>query len=292
MALDPQTLEDASDRRKELVLSSYMKTDYDNRITTTQTDKARTFHGLHKKGDPLIVFNVWDAGTAQSLVEVGAKAVATGSWAVAAANGYDDGENVPLNFVVENVQRIVNSVDLPVSLDFEGGYAIDPEKLCKHIEIIIDTGAVGINFEDRIVGRDGLYSIEDQCERIRAIRKTSDEKGIPFYINARSDVVLPLPAAEHSEPHLDELIERAQVYADAGASGFFAPGLVDPDFIGKLCEASPLPVNILVVPGVPSSKELAGLGVARISYGGGTYRTAMTAFKEAAQKAMNAVTVV
>jgi 2-methylisocitrate lyase-like PEP mutase family enzyme len=292
MALDPQTLEDASDRRKELVLSSYMKTDCDNRITTIQTDKARTFHGLHKKGDPLIIFNIWDVGTAKSLVEVGAKAVATGSWAVAAANGFADGENVPLDFVVENVRRIVNAVDVPVSLDFEGGYAVEPEQLSKNITPILGAGAIGINFEDRIVNGEGLYPIDKQCERILAIRKVADEKQIPFFINARSDVVLPLPTAHHSTVHLNQLIERANAYAEAGASGFFAPGLINPDFVGKLCEASPLPVNILVVPGVPSPKELAGLGVARISYGGGTYRTAMTAFKEAAQKAMNAVTVV
>jgi 2-methylisocitrate lyase-like PEP mutase family enzyme len=123
------------------------------------------------------------------------------------------------------------------------------------------------------------------------MRASADEKGIPFFINARSDVVLPLPATEHTAAHVDELIERANAYSDAGASGFFAPGLVESDFIRKLCEASPLPVNILAVPNVPSSKELADLGVARISYGGGSYRTSMNAFKEAAQKALDWSTI-
>ncbi|HEY2865848.1 MAG TPA: isocitrate lyase/phosphoenolpyruvate mutase family protein, partial [Pyrinomonadaceae bacterium] len=252
----------------------------------SQEEKARAFRELHKKGDPLIIFNVWDAGTAKALADVGAKAIATGSYAVAITNGYEDGENVPLDLVIENLRRIVNNVDLPVSLDFEGGYAVATDELRKNIERVIDAGAVGINFEDRVVDGDGLYSIDDQCERIRAIRDAADEKGNPFYINARSDVVLPLPAAEHTGSHLDELIEREQAYAEAGASGFFAPGLVNPEFIGNLCEASPLPVNILVVPNVPSSKELAALGVARISYGGRSYRTAMGGFKEAGRHAL------
>jgi 2-methylisocitrate lyase-like PEP mutase family enzyme len=136
------------------------------------------------------------------------------------------------------------------------------------------------------VAGEGLYSVDGQCERIRSVRRAADEQGIPFFINARSDVVLRLGKVEHTAAHLDELIERARAYAEAGANGFFAPALINSDFIGKLCEASPLPVNILVVPGVPSSRELANLGVARISYGGGTYRTAMGAFKEAGRKAL------
>jgi 2-methylisocitrate lyase-like PEP mutase family enzyme len=251
-----------------------------------QAERARVFSKLHIKGDPLIIFNVWDAGTAKALADMGAKAIATGSWAVAAANGYADGENVPLSFVIQNLRRIVNSVDVPVSLDFEGGYTLDPEQLRKNIDPVIDAGAVGINFEDRVVKGEGLHSIDEQCGRIRAIREAADNKGIPFFINARSDVVLRIPANDHSKEHLDALIKRAQAYAEAGASGFFAPALVNPDFIGGLCEASPLPVNILVVPGVPPSRQLADLGVARISYGGGTYRTTMQAFKNAGQQAL------
>jgi 2-methylisocitrate lyase-like PEP mutase family enzyme len=253
-----------------------------------QKEHALAFADLHIKGDPLIVFNVWDAGTAKALVDVGARSVATGSWAVAAANGYPDGEKVPLDFVIENLRRIVNSVDVPVSLDFEGGYAVEPLQLGRNVRRVIEAGAIGINFEDSIVNGEGLYSIEEQCERIRAIRKVADGASIPFFINARSDVVLPLAPTQHSTAHLDALIERANSYAKAGASGFFAPGLIDREFIRKLCELSPLPVNILVVAGVPTSRELADLGVARISYGGGTYRTTIAAFKQAAQSALTA----
>jgi len=253
---------------------------------TDRKQLAQTFTGLHIKGDPVIIFNIWDAGTARAAREIGAKAIATGSWAVAAANGFADGENIALDLVVANLERITASVDIPVSLDFEGGYATEPDGLRKNIKRVIDAGAIGVNFEDRIVEGDGLYSIEKQSERIAALRETADETDLPLFINARSDVVLPLDKTTHAEAHLRELIERAQAYADAGASGFFAPGLVNSDLIGRLCEASPLPVNILVVPGVPSSKELAGLGVARISYGGGSYRTTMEAFREAGRKAL------
>jgi 2-methylisocitrate lyase-like PEP mutase family enzyme len=252
-----------------------------------QSERASAFAQLHVKGDPLIIFNVWDAGTAKAVAEIGAKAVATGSYAVALANGFNDGENIPLGLVLENLRSIVGAVDLPVSLDFEGGYAVEPDGLRKNIIDVIKAGAIGINFEDRVVSGDGLYPVEQQYERIRSIRQAADEQGIPLFINARADVVLPLPTEQHTEAHRDQLIERALAYAEAGARGFFAPGLVNPDFIGKLCDASPLPVNILVWPGVPSSKELATLGVARISYGGGTYRTAMAAFKEAGKAAIN-----
>ena len=252
-----------------------------------QKELAETFKALHVKGDPLIIFNVWDAGTAKEAERLGAKAIATGSYAVAQANGFEDGEHLPLELGLANLERIAEGVQLPVSLDFEGGYATEPDLLRENIRSVINAGAIGINFEDRIVQGEGLYPIDHQAARIRAIRDAADETGVPLFINARCDVVLPLDTAAHSESHLDEMIERAAAYAEAGASGFFAPGLVNPDFIGNLCSASPVPVNILVWAGVPLSSELADLGVARISYGGGSYRVTMNAFKEAGKAALD-----
>jgi 2-methylisocitrate lyase-like PEP mutase family enzyme len=250
-----------------------------------QIERAKKFSDLHVKGDPLIIFNVWDAGTAKAAADAGAKAVATGSHAVAKANGYEDGEFVPIDLVLANIKRIVDAIELPVSLDYEGGYAREQDKLAENITKVIETGAIGINFEDRIVSGDGIYCTEEQAARIGAIRQAADEAAIPLFINARSDIFLSRDTATHNEDHLKESIERAHAYAEAGASGFFSPALVNREFIGRLCEESPLPVNILVWPGVPNAKELADLGVARISYGGGSYRTTMEAFKAAAQKA-------
>ena len=237
-----------------------------------QIDIANQFASLHQKGDPLVLFNIWDAGSAKAVAEAGAKAIATGSWSVAAAHGYADGEKLPLNFAIENIRRIVEITDLPVTLDFEGGYAESPDELKTNISRVIEAGAVGINFEDQIVGGEGLYSIEQQATRIRAIREAADESGVPLFINARTDVFLKALPADETEEQLNQVIERAAAYAEAGASGLFAPGLRNADMIQRLCEISPLPVNIFVIPGVPSNAEMAALGVARISYGPAPYR--------------------
>ncbi len=251
-----------------------------------RTELANSFAELHIKGDPVIIFNVWDAGTAKAAAEIGVKAIATGSYAVALANGFEDGEKIPLELVLENLERIASAVDLPVSLDFEGGYAREQDRLAENIKKVIEAGAIGINFEDRIVSGEGIYCTEEQAARIRAIRRAADELSVPLFINARTDIFLSRDTSTHTEEHLREAIERSLAYSEAGASGFFAPALINPDFIEKLCAESPLPVNILVWPGVPTSKQLAGLGVARISYGGGSYRVAMEALKEAGTKAL------
>src|SRR5215216_5867692 len=107
---------------------------------TEQIERAKKFSALHIKGDPLIIFNVWDAGTAKAVVEIGAKAVATGSYAVAMANGFEDGEMIPLELVLANLKRMVGAVDLPVSLDFEGGYARGQDKLAENIKMVIEVG--------------------------------------------------------------------------------------------------------------------------------------------------------
>jgi 2-methylisocitrate lyase-like PEP mutase family enzyme len=254
---------------------------------STQKEKAELFKSLHIKGSPLILFNIWDAGSAKAIEQAGAKAIATGSWSVAAANGFDDGEKIPIELVFANLERIVGSVDLPVTLDFEGGYATNIAQLKENIRGLIAAGGIGLNFEDRIVGGDGLHSIEDQSARIEAIRDAADTAGIPLYINARTDVFLQTYPAKHDEAQVEQALERAAAYAKAGASGLFAPGLRDPNLIKKLCEASSLPVNILVLPDTPATKTMAELGVARISYGASPYRQMIAALKEAGEKALS-----
>jgi 2-methylisocitrate lyase-like PEP mutase family enzyme len=247
----------------------------------TQKEKAESFKSLHVKGSPVILFNIWDAGSARTLEQAGAKAIATGSWSVAAAHGLDDGETIPLDLVLTNIKRIVESVSVPVTLDFETGYATEVSGLKDNIRGVIAAGAIGINFEDRIIGSRELQTIEDQSARIRAVREAADETSIPLFINARTDVFLKTYPASHNEAELDEALQRAAAYAEAGASGLFAPGLRDPELIEKLCARSSLPVNILVLPDTPPTKTMAQLGVARISYGAAPYRQMAQALTEA-----------
>jgi 2-methylisocitrate lyase-like PEP mutase family enzyme len=248
---------------------------------SSQKEKAEKFGRLHIKGDPLILFNIWDAGSAKAIAEAGAKAIATGSWSVAAANGYTDGEELPMDAAIANLRRITASVDLPVTLDFEGGYAAEPAELKANVAQVIEAGAIGINFEDQIVGGEGLYSADEQSERIAAVRQAAEQASVPLFINARTDVFLKTYPAAHTADQLEEVAVRASAYAAAGASGLFAPGLRDAKMIRSLCERSPMPVNIMVLPDSPSNKEMATLGVARISYGPGPYRQMIEELKKA-----------
>ncbi len=248
---------------------------------SSQQEKAEQFAALHISGDPVILFNIWDAGSAEAVADSGARAIATGSWSVAAAQGLSDGEALPMNLALENIARICSAVDLPVTLDFEGGYSADIDTLKTNIEKVIDTGAIGINFEDQIVVGEGLYSVEEQSERIAAIRAAANAKGVPLFINARTDVFLKNAAPAHRE-HFEEAVKRGVAYADAGASGLFAPGLKDPELIRSICARSSLPVNIMVMADTPSNQEMAALGVARISYGPGPYRRMIEGLKLAA----------
>jgi 2-methylisocitrate lyase-like PEP mutase family enzyme len=249
---------------------------------TTQNQRATDFANLHKKGEPVILFNIWDAGSALAVEYAGAKAIATGSHSVAEANGFQDGQDLPMDLALANIERIVKAVNVPVTLDFEGGYATDIETLKENVRRVIATGTVGINFEDQVVGGEGLYSVDEQTERIAAIREVADEIGIPLFINARTDVFLKTRPAPFTDEHLNEVLHRADAYKNGGASGLFAPGLFDASMIRELCDRSPLPVNIMVLPNTPSNAEMATLGVARISYGPGPYRQMIESLKSAA----------
>jgi 2-methylisocitrate lyase-like PEP mutase family enzyme len=246
-----------------------------------QTEKAKHFGALHVKGSPLVLYNAWDAGSAKSILGAGAKAIATGSWSVAAAQGYRDGEEMPVDFVERIVARIVSSIDIPVSVDFEGGYSEEDGQLANNVSRLLDLGVVGINFEDRVVKGSGLYSIDRQARRIAAIRGAADQKGIDLFINARTDLFF-----EHAQDParaIDEALERAKAYAAAGASGYFIPGLVDDALIARMCHCVALPLNVMVMDGVSSNEQLSGLGVARISYGPIPYIRAMRALQQEAK---------
>ncbi|WP_064707799.1 isocitrate lyase/PEP mutase family protein [Rhizobium bangladeshense] len=237
-----------------------------------QTEKAKAFAALHRKGDPIVLYNIWDAGTAKAVADAGAKALATGSWSVAAAHGFADGEKLPMSVLVETAKSITDAVDLPLSVDFEGAYSADPQGAAANVAKLMEVGAIGINFEDRVVSGEGLYPIESQAARIRAIRAMADRKGMPFFINARTDLFLAESDLSKHAGLVDEAIERGRAYAAAGGSGFFVPGLIDPGLIEKICAASSLPVNVMMRAGAPDVKTLAELGVRRISYGPGPYR--------------------
>ena len=253
----------------------------------TQPESAQYFQNLHIKGDPLILFNAWDAGSAQAIQEIGAKAIATSSWSVAAAHGYEDGEKLPFDLVLENLKRIIASVEIPVTIDLEGGYGQSPTQVKETVTKVIEAGAVGINVEDQIVGKDELYSIEDQCARIKAIREAAELTSIPLFINARTDLFFKAEPTDHNDDLLEESIRRVNAYTESGASGFFAPGLREAKHIEKLCKLSPLPINVMVLPDMPSSKQLTELGVARISYGPGPYCQAMDALKAAGRRVLS-----
>src|SRR6202048_4084056 len=141
-----------------------------------QTDKAKRFAELHMKGTPLLLFNAWDAGSAKSIVAAGAQAIATSSWSVAEAQGYRDGEAIPIELAEQIIARIAATIDVPVSVDFEGGYSEDDGELAANISRLPELGVIGINFEDRVVKGLGLYSVDRQARRIADIRKTGGEQ--------------------------------------------------------------------------------------------------------------------
>lgn len=247
-------------------------------------EKAQAFAALHQSDNPLILFNIWDAGSARAVAQGGARALATGSWSVAAAQGYADGEAIPLDLLVAIVSRITATVERPLSVDFESGYALQPNEVAVNVGRLIEAGAVGINFEDGVNDGANLHPIERQVACIQAIRTLADAAGVPFFINARTDYFLGEADAEKHPALLDKVIERGKAYATAGASGFFVPGLHDEALIKTVCAQVPLPVNIMVTGRTPPIARLAELGVSRVSHGPGPYRQTMAFLTEAAAK--------
>ena len=210
---------------------------------TDANRKADDFHALHVPGRPFVLFNIWDAGTAKAVAASGARAIATGSWSVAAANGFSDGEDVPIDLAIDNLARIARATALPVTVDIESGYGRTADAVARTIARTIEAGAIGCNLEDSFPESGKLRAIAEQAERIRQARRAADAAGLRYFINARTDVFFQEPTAGTDEAMLAAALERARAYADAGADGLFAPGLADQATMARLAQASPLPAT-------------------------------------------------
>lgn len=219
---------------------------------------VEAFRALHVPGKPLVLYNIWDPGSAKAVAAAGAPALATGSYGVAEAFGAGDGEKLPFADVIANLERIVAVVDVPVSLDLEAGYGGDPETVRASVQAARNAGAVGINMEDRLPGDPSPLPVEAAAERFAAAAATG------LFVNARCDLFW---QSAPTEALVAGTIARAHAYAVAGASGLFVPFLTDRAVVRTICEASPLPINVTAKPELGTLAEIAALGVARISYG-------------------------
>jgi 2-methylisocitrate lyase-like PEP mutase family enzyme len=247
--------------------------------------KAEAFRSLHVSGKPLVLFNIWDAGSAKAVAASGARAIATGSWSVATANGFPDGERLPLDLAIDNLARITAATDLPVTIDLESGYGETVDAVAHCVLRAIQAGAVGCNLEDSFPKDGSLRDLRDQEARIAAARKAADSAGLPFFINARTDVFFQKTAA-HDDTTVRAALDRARAYARAGADGLFVPGVTDEALIARLVDRSPLPLNVMVQQATPPLSRLSELGVARVSHGPEPYLAMVKMLSEAARAAL------
>ncbi|GAB2656284.1 isocitrate lyase/PEP mutase family protein [Kribbella swartbergensis] len=220
---------------------------------------ATTLRDLHVPGTPVVLPNAWDAASARMVEEAGFPAVATSSFATATILGYDDGESAPVDDVLAATARIARTVSVPVTVDFERGFRLAPAEL---VERFVATGAVGLNLEDSDPATGAMVEAGEQAEFLAAVRAAA---GADLVINARVDTFIRRAGAP--EEQLRSAIDRANRYLAAGADCVYPIGTSDPDVIQSLVKEISGPVNVSFGQGDRSLAELAGLGVARITFG-------------------------
>jgi 2-methylisocitrate lyase-like PEP mutase family enzyme len=239
----------------------------------SRCDRLRS---LHVPGTPLVLPNAWDVASAQAVAAVGFPVVATTSMGVAASLGYVDHERAPGEEMLAAAARIATGVNVPVTVDAEAGYGMEPTDLVARLK---EMGAAGCNLEDTNYATGELRDPVDQADRLRAVRRAASDQGYGLVINARIDVFLSgftSGAEGKSEAELvSEALGRAHAYVEAGADCIFPILLWEPESLKSFISDAPGPVNVLKIPPAPSHAELAELGVARISYGGLLHRDAM-----------------
>ena len=253
------------------------------RNRSKQVKQAQRLLELHQAPRLLVLPNVWDALGARLLQGLGYPAVATASASVAYSLGYDDGQQISWEAMVEAVRRVASAVDVPVTADIEAGYAQRPEDLADNVRQILDTGAVGVNIEDSRFDGNLLHSIPAQQERLRAVRAMADAEGVPLVINARTDVYL-RGITDSAENRLDRAIDRARAYLEAGADCFYPILLDDLDALKTIRKATGAHLNVYASAAAPPMRALEDAGIARLSLGPGLLKVALTAMKDAAEK--------
>ncbi|MHB1921078.1 MAG: isocitrate lyase/PEP mutase family protein [Chitinophagaceae bacterium] len=249
-------------------------------------DLGILFKQLHHQRKILVLPNIWDPLGALLLENLGYPAIATASASIAYSRGYQDGEKIPFNELLMALKAIVTRVKIPVTADIESGYAPYNSLLQENIKKLINVGIAGINFEDSHPDTRVLFPMEEQCERIHLIQQTAQKMGMPLFINARTDVYLPgQPGTDQKK--LSEAIRRTKAYISSGADGVYPIFMKKKEDIAHFIEAVQVPVNLLMVPGIPDFKTLAHLGLARLSLGPGFLKTALQAMKSTAEKLLN-----
>jgi 2-methylisocitrate lyase-like PEP mutase family enzyme len=248
-------------------------------MSIAQNESTARFRALHAPGNLLVLPNAWDVASARIAEDLGAKAIATSSAAVAWANGYSDGETLPKSRLLGLVADIVRIVRLPVSADSEAGYDASPETVGAFVAALARAGAVGVNLED------GTEPPSSLVAKIAAIKKACAHEGFDVFVNARTDVYL--KSLVPPERALDETLSRGRLYRGAGADGFFVPALIDAAVMRKVVEAIDLPLNVLTFGGLPQAAELKRAGVRRLSAGAAPARAAYGAMRRAARELLD-----
>ncbi|MBC7900921.1 MAG: isocitrate lyase/phosphoenolpyruvate mutase family protein [Saprospiraceae bacterium] len=226
------------------------------------------FRNLHNGPDILLLPNAWDAGSARLIESLGAKAIATTSAGLSWSRGYPDGDTLPLEQLLSAVREIARVIRVPLTIDIEGGYSDDPAAVARVASGIIESGAVGINIED------GAGSPDLLCAKIEAAKESAASSGVDLFINVRTDVYLRGFAA--GDEAVTEVVRRSELYRAAGCDGLFVPGVADPASIKAVAEAiGPLPLNIMLVPDLPSLEVLKETGVRRLSSGAAIAQAAL-----------------
>jgi 2-methylisocitrate lyase-like PEP mutase family enzyme len=221
---------------------------------------TNTFRALHFGNELLLLPNAWDPGSARLIESLGARAIATTSAGLAWSRGYPDGDALPIEQLLTTTRDIARVIRVPLSIDIEGGYSDDPAVVARVVSGIIDAGAVGINIEDG-AGSPGVL-----CAKIEAARLSATRAGVDLFINVRTDVYLRGMAS--GDGAVREVIRRAELYRAAGCDGIFVPGLVEGFAVEAIAAAiDPQPLNIMLMPGLPSPAVLREQGVRRLSAG-------------------------